>query len=46
MITNTVNLFVGYGLAAILYGGYTVHLMLRRRALAAALLEHTDSQAA
>lgn len=46
MINNTLNLVIGYGLAAVLYGGYTVHLLLRRKALAAALSEHTDSKAA
>lgn len=44
MINNSVNLFIGYGLATVLYGGYTIHLMLKRKALSAALVEHTDSQ--
>lgn len=43
MINNTVNLVIGYGLAVVLYGGYTIHLLVRRRALASALALHTDS---
>lgn len=44
MINNSINLIVGYGLATVLYGGYTIHLMLKRKALATALAEHTDTQ--
>ncbi len=44
MINNTANLVVGYGLAVVVYGAYTLHLVLKRKALAAALAEHTDSQ--
>ena len=49
MMNNTVNLVIGYGLAITLYGGYTLHLIVRRRALAAALAEqanfaHQDSK--
>lgn len=44
MINNSVNLLIGYGLATVLYGGYTIHLMLKRKALSAALVEHTDTQ--
>ena len=43
MINNTVNLVVGYGLAALLYVGYTVSLHVRRRHLRAALDQHTDN---
>jgi hypothetical protein len=43
MINNSLNLVVGYGLAVTLYGAYTVHLLVRRRALAAALALHSDS---
>jgi hypothetical protein len=43
MINNSVNLVIGYGLAVVLYGGYTLHLIVRRRALASALVLHTDS---
>jgi hypothetical protein len=46
MIDNSINLVIGYGLAVVLYGGFTVHLLLRRKALAAALAEHTDHKAA
>jgi hypothetical protein len=46
MINNTLNLVVGYGLAAVLYGGYTIQLLLRRKAVATALAVHTDSKAA
>ena len=42
MINNSLNLVVGYGLAAVLYGGYTAHLLIRRRALATALAPHSD----
>jgi len=42
MINNTLNLVVGYGLAITLYGAYTIHLLVRRRALAAALALHCD----
>ena len=41
-MSNNVNLFVGYGLAAFLYIGYTVSLHVRRRALRAALAAQTD----
>jgi len=43
MINNSVNLVIGYGLAVSLYGGYTVLLLLRRRALASALARHVDT---
>lgn len=46
MIDNSISLVIGYGLAAVLYGGYTLHLVLKRKALAAVLSEHTDSKAA
>lgn len=46
MIDNSISLVIGYGLAAVLYGGYTLHLVLKRKALAAVLAEHTDSKAA
>ena len=36
-------LVVGYGLAVVLYGGYWVNLMARRRALAAQLAARSDS---
>ncbi len=44
MISNNVNLFVGYGLAAVLYIGYTVSLHVRRRTLRTALESQTDVQ--
>lgn len=44
MISNNVNLFVGYGLATVLYVGYTVSLHLRRRTLRAAIASQTDDQ--
>lgn len=43
MIDNSVNLVVGYGLAAVLYVGYTVSLHVRRRHLRAALATQTDN---
>lgn len=46
MIENSISLVIGYGLAAVLYGGYTLHLVLKRKALAAVLVEHTDPKAA
>ena len=44
MISNNLNLFVGYGLAAVLYIGYTVSLHVRRRNLQAAIAAQTDLQ--
>ncbi len=44
MIDNSISLVIGYTLATVLYGGFTLHLLLRRKALAAAIAEHTDSQ--
>ena len=44
MISNNVNLFVGYGLAAVLYIGYTVSLHVRRRTLRTALESQSDVQ--
>ena len=44
MISNNINLFVGYGLAAVLYIGYTVSLHVRRRNLQAAIASQTDLQ--
>ena len=44
MISNNINLFVGYGLAATLYIGYTVSLHVRRRNLQAAIASQTDLQ--
>jgi hypothetical protein len=44
MISNNINLFVGYGLAACLYIGYTVSLHVRRRNLQAAIASQTDLQ--
>lgn len=46
MIDNSISLVIGYGLAVVLYGGFTLHLLLRRKALAAVLAEHTDTKAA
>jgi hypothetical protein len=43
-MNNTMNLVIGYGLAAVLYGGYLVHLLTRRRALVAALSAQTEDQ--
>ena len=44
MISNNLNLFVGYGLAATLYIGYTISLHVRRRNLQAAVASQTDPQ--
>jgi hypothetical protein len=44
MISNNVNLFIGYGLAAFLYIGYTISLHVRRRNLQTALAAQTDDQ--
>jgi hypothetical protein len=44
MISNNINLFVGYGLAGVLYIGYTVSLHVRRRNLQAAIAAQTDLQ--
>jgi hypothetical protein len=44
MISNNINLFVGYGLAAVLYIGYAVSLHVRRRNLQAAIAAQTDLQ--
>jgi hypothetical protein len=44
MISNNINLFVGYGLAGVLYIGYTVSLHVRRRNLLAAIASQTDLQ--
>ena len=41
MISNNINLFVGYGLAGVLYIGYTVSLHVRRRNLQAAIASQT-----
>jgi hypothetical protein len=43
-MNNTVNLFVGYGLAALLYIGYTVLLVTRRRTLRATVEAHKADQ--
>ena len=43
MISNNLNLFVGYGLAATLNIGYTVSLHVRRRNLQAAIASQTDN---
>ena len=44
MISNNVNLLVGYGLAAVLYIGYTVSLHVRRRNLQTAIAAQRDFQ--
>jgi hypothetical protein len=44
MISNSANLLVGYGLAAVLYIGYTVSLHVKRRNLQAAIAAQTDLQ--
>jgi hypothetical protein len=44
MISNNVNLFVGYGLATVLYIGYTISLHVRRRHLQAAIASQADLQ--
>ena len=44
MMNNTVNLVIGYGLAGVLYIGYTVSLHVRRRNLQAAIASQTDLQ--
>ncbi len=44
MISNNVNLFIGYGLAAFLYIGYTISLHVRRRNLQTAITAQRDVQ--
>jgi len=41
---NSINLVVGYAVAAALYLGFTAYLLLRRRSLAALLSDQTDNK--